>query len=76
MDERRRQSVTVSAKTVDEAIAEAERELGEAQSPRRRLLEAERQLELGLLSVEEYEAIENEALERLELEEESRRWPS
>src|SRR5437588_5307230 len=28
MDERRRQSVTVSAKTVDEAIAEAERELG------------------------------------------------
>ena len=28
MDERHRQSVTVSAKTVDEAIAEAERELG------------------------------------------------
>src|ERR687883_1122917 len=28
MDERRRQSVTVSAKTVDEAIAAAERELG------------------------------------------------
>ncbi len=28
MDERRRQSMTVSAKTVDEAIAEAERELG------------------------------------------------
>src|SRR5205085_12389273 len=28
MDERRRRSVTVSAKTVDEAIAEAERELG------------------------------------------------
>jgi spoIIIJ-associated protein len=30
MDERHRQSVTVSAKTVDEAIAEAERELGVA----------------------------------------------
>ncbi len=60
----------------EQLMAEAERELGEAQSPRRRLLEAERQLELGLLSVEEYEAIENEALERLELEEESRRWPS
>src|SRR5947209_16569686 len=28
MDERHRQSMTVSAKTVDEAIAEAERELG------------------------------------------------
>lgn len=34
MDERLRQSVTVSAKTVDEAIAEAERELG---VPRERL---------------------------------------
>jgi Gas vesicle protein G len=60
----------------EQLLAEAERELGEAQSPRRRLLEAERQLELGLLTVEEYEAIEDEALERLELEEETRRWPS
>jgi hypothetical protein len=60
----------------EQLLAESERELGEAQSPRRRLLEAERQLELGLLTVEEYEAIEDEALERLELEEESRRWPS
>jgi hypothetical protein len=55
---------------------EAERELREAQSPRRRLLEAERRLEVGVLSVEEYEAIEDEALEQLEQEEESRRWPT
>jgi hypothetical protein len=56
----------------EQLAAEAERELrGE---PRRRLLMAERQLELGLITVEEYEAIEEEALDRLE-EEEAQEWP-
>ena len=56
----------------EQLAAEAERQLREAQSPRRRLIEAERQLELGLLSVEEYEAIEDEALDALEQDEEGR----
>jgi Gas vesicle protein G len=57
----------------EQLAAEAERELrGE---PRRRLLMAERQLELGLITVEEYEAIEEEALDRLE-EEEAQQWPT
>jgi hypothetical protein len=51
---------------------EAERELREAQSPRRRLVEAERRLDLGLLTVEEYEVIEEEALDALEQDEEGR----
>jgi Gas vesicle protein G len=52
----------------EQLAAEAERQLrGE---PRRRLLVAERQLELGLISAEEYEAIEDEALAQLEEEEE------
>lgn len=51
---------------------EAERELREAQSPRRRLIEAERRLDLGLLTVEEYEVIEEEALDALEQDEEGR----
>jgi hypothetical protein len=46
---------------------EAERQLRD--EPRRRLLVAERQLELGQLTVEEYEAIEDEALARLDAEE-------
>ena len=56
----------------EQLAAEAERQLREAQSPRRRLIEAERQLELGLLSVDEYEAIEDEALDALEQDEEGR----
>ena len=57
----------------EQLAAEAERELrGE---PRRRLLVAERQLELGLISAEEYEAIEDEALDQLE-EEEVAPWQS
>jgi hypothetical protein len=59
----------------EQIAAEAERELRETESPRRRLAEAERQLEIGLITLEEYEAIEDEALERLE-EEEEQRWPS
>ena len=56
----------------EQLTAEAERQLREARSPRRRLVEAERQLELGLLTLEEYEAIEEEALEALEQDEEGR----
>jgi gas vesicle protein GvpG len=59
----------------EQIAAEAEREL-RGPAPRRRLLEAERQLELGVISLEEYEVIEEEALEVLEHEEEWRRWPS
>jgi hypothetical protein len=51
---------------------EAERQLREASSPRRRLIEAERRLELGVLSVEEYEAIEEDVLDALEQDEEGR----
>jgi hypothetical protein len=58
----------------EQLAAEAEREL--RQEPRRRLLVAERQLELGLITLEEYEAIEDEALARLDEEEEGREWPS
>jgi len=58
----------------EQVAAEAERQLrGE---PRRRLLVAERQLELGLITVEEYEAIEDEALAQLDEEEEVREWPT
>jgi hypothetical protein len=56
----------------EQLAAEAERQLREAQSPRRRLIEAERQLELGLLSPDEYETIEDEALDALEQDEEGR----
>ena len=59
----------------EQLAAEAERQVREAQSPRRRLIEAERQLELGVLTLDEYEAIEDEALARLEEEEESP-WPT
>lgn len=54
----------------EQLAAEAERELREAQSPRRRLIEAERRLDLGLLTTEEYELIEEEALDALEQDEE------
>ena len=56
----------------EQLAAEAERQVREARSPRRRLIEAERQLELGFLSVEEYEVIEEEALDVLEQDEEGR----
>jgi hypothetical protein len=56
----------------EQLAAEAERELREAQSPRRRLIEAERRLDLGLLSMEEYEVIEEEALDALEQDGEGR----
>jgi hypothetical protein len=56
----------------EQLAAEAERELREAQSPRRRLIEAERRLDLGLLTVEEYEVIEEDALDALEQDGEGR----
>jgi hypothetical protein len=56
----------------EQLAAEAERELREAQSPRRRLIEAERRLDLGLLTMEEYEVIEEEALDALEQDGEGR----
>jgi hypothetical protein len=54
----------------EQLVAEAERELRNETSLRRRLAEAERQFEIGNLTIDEYEAIEDELLERLELEEE------
>jgi hypothetical protein len=58
----------------EQLAAEAERELYGAKSARRRLVVAERQLELGLLSQEEYEVIEEAALDQLEAEQEEREW--
>jgi hypothetical protein len=58
----------------EQLAAEAKRELRGEQSGRRRLLVAERQLELGLLTQEEYEVIEEAALDQLEAEQEEREW--
>jgi Gas vesicle protein G len=55
----------------EQLAAEAERELRDETSLRRRLAETQRQFELGAITVEEYEAIEDELLARLEEEEES-----
>ena len=55
----------------EQLAAEAERELRDERSVRRRLAETERQFELGAITVEEYEEIEDELLARLEEEEES-----
>ena len=52
----------------EQLAAEAERKVRDERSVRRRLADAERQYELGLLTVEEYEAIEDELLEQLEEE--------
>jgi gas vesicle protein GvpG len=52
---------------IAEQIAiQAERELGDEKSLRRHLAEAEREFELGMLSPEEYESIEDALLDRLE----------
>ena len=58
----------------EQLAAEAERQMYGAQSARRRLVIAERQLQLGLLSEEEYEVIEEAALDQLEAEQEEREW--
>ena len=53
---------------IAEQIAiQAERELGDEKALRRRLAEAEREFELGALTLEEYETVEDEILERFEL---------
>jgi hypothetical protein len=53
---------------IAERLAEyAERELGDEATIRRLLVEAEMALEAGELSDTEYEAVEDELLERLEL---------
>jgi hypothetical protein len=52
----------------EQLVAEAERELRDETSVRRRLADAERQFELGVLTIEEYEALEDALLERLEEE--------
>jgi len=50
----------------EQIAAQAARELDDETSIRRRLGEAERDLELGLLTVEEFEAYEDALLDRLE----------
>ena len=57
----------------EQLTAEAERELRNETSLRRRLAEAEREFELGALTAEEYEAIEDELLERIDLLRQARR---
>jgi gas vesicle protein GvpG len=51
----------------EQLMAEAERELDDERVVRRLLLEAEAALERGELSEEEYDRIEDELLERLEV---------
>jgi Gas vesicle protein G len=51
----------------EQITAQAERELDDETAIRRRLAEAERAFELGALTRDEYEAIEDELLERLEM---------
>lgn len=51
----------------EQLAAQAERELGDETTLRRMLAEAERDFERGELSIEEYESIEDDLLERLEL---------
>lgn len=51
----------------EQLAAEAERELDDERVVRRLLLEAEAALERGELSEAEYDAIEDELLERLEV---------
>jgi len=57
----------------EQIAAQAERELGDETALRRRLAEAEREYELGALTVEEYEAIEDELLERIDVLREAQR---
>ena len=51
----------------EQLAMQAERELGDETTLRRMLAEAERDFERGELSIEEYESIEDDLLERLEL---------
>ncbi|HYZ20324.1 MAG TPA: gas vesicle protein GvpG [Gaiellaceae bacterium] len=56
----------------EQLMAQAEQELGDEPTLRRRLAEAERNYELGVYSLAEWEAIEDELLERLEVVREAR----
>jgi hypothetical protein len=51
----------------EQLIAQAERELWDEKALRRRLGEAERAYESGALTLEEYEAVEDDLLEQIEL---------
>jgi hypothetical protein len=57
----------------EQIAAQAEGELGDEAAVRRRLAEAERAFELGAITRGEYEAIEDELLERLEVVREAKR---
>ena len=57
----------------EQIAAQAERELDDETTLRRRLAEAEREFDLGALSLVEYEAIEDDLLERLEVAREAKR---
>jgi hypothetical protein len=51
----------------EQLAAQAEREMLSDRALRKRLVEAERAFDVGELTLEEYEAIEDELLERIEL---------
>jgi hypothetical protein len=51
----------------EQIAAQAERELWDEKAIRRRLVQVEREYELGALTIEEYEAIEDQLLEQIEL---------
>lgn len=57
----------------EQIAAHAEQELGGEKALRRQLAEAERRFELGVLTIEEYEAVEDELLDRIELLRENER---
>ena len=54
----------------EQIAAQAERELWDEKAIRRRLVQVEREYELGVLTIEEYEAIEDQLLEQIELSQE------
>jgi len=56
----------------EQLVAQAEHELWDERALRRRLAEAERQFEAGTLTLAEYEAVEDELLEQIELANEQR----
>lgn len=51
----------------EQIAAQAERETWDEKAIRRRLVQVERDYELGALTLEEYEAIEDQLLEQIEL---------
>jgi hypothetical protein len=51
----------------EQIAAQADRELWDEKAIRSRLIQVEREYELGALTIEEYEAIEDQLLEQIEL---------